>query len=321
MLTVRVATDLAECQALWVRAFPQAQITDLWEVRACFLRHFHRRPFFVLAEDTDGLCGLLPLSWVDEADCFGYFPGETWGGRTWLEQNRILARRPGVFEAMIEACPAPYDIRYLLPLDGESPHDRPVDEIGYLFIPPQFGYDIEAYYASLGHGFAKKLRKELRRFEAMDLAWRHDELADFDHMVRLNIERFGDSSYFADARFTGSFRDLMHLFRARGWLRMTTALIGGEPAAVDMGVAYGGTYTLIAGGTHGDYKGVAKVINLHHIAWGCQQRFDQLDFLCGDFSWKPLFRLTPRPLYRITNPAVVPEHPEHSEAPEPASAL
>lgn len=315
MLRIRLATDLAECQALWERSIPRATLTDLWEVRACFQRHFRRPPCFVVAEDAAGPCGLLPLSWIDEAGCYGCFPGETWAGKTWLEQNRIVARDPGVLARMLDAVPGPYHLRYLLPGGGVS-RAAAVDEIGYLFLPPSHGCDLERYFGAFGHKFAKKLRKELARFNAMGLAWRHDDLDDFDGMVRLNVERFGETSYFADERFRESFRDLMHLAHVRGWLRMTAVLVGGEAGAIDMGCIYRGAYTLVAGGTHGDYKGIAKVINIHHMAWACEQRLAEVDFLCGDFGWKPLFRLTPRPLHLLSNVAPVADEPIAAEVTE-----
>jgi hypothetical protein len=36
---------------------------------------------------------------------------------------------------------------------------------------------------------------------------------------------------------------------------------------------------------------------LHHLRRACDERLDCVDFLCGDFAWKPLFHLRPRPLF------------------------
>jgi len=306
MCTTRVVTDLAECQALWRRVMPVEALTDLWEVRECFQRHFQRPASFVVAEDGDRVRGLLPLSWIEESNCFGCFPGETWEGKTWLEQNRVPADSPAVLASMLARCEAPYHLRYLLPPDGVagggvSGGGAVVDEIGYLFLPPRYGFELEAYFGQeLSHKFAKKLKRDIRRIEELGVSYRLDELGDFDHLVRLNVERFGQRSYFADQRFRESFRDLMHLLHRWRCLRVTTVLIGGEPAAVDMGCVYRGVYTLVAGGTHGDYKGVAKLINVHHMQRACRERLRQVDFLCGDFCWKTLFRLTPRPLYLLS---------------------
>ena len=318
MDAIRVVTGLAECQELWRRAVPPESMTDLWEVRACFQRQFQRPPCFVVAERGGDVAGLLPLSWIEESGCFGYFPGETWEGKTWLEQNRLVARDSGLLEAMLARVPGPYHLRYLLPL-GDIPEEEQVaDETGYLFHPPRYGYDIEQYFGEFSPKAARKVKRAIAAVEDLGVVYRYDELSDFGHMVRLNCERFGERSYFADARFRESFRDLMWLLHERGWLRMTTVLIGGEPAAVDMGCLCRGAYTLVAGGTHGDYLGVAKVINMHHMQRACRERMSQVDFLCGDFSWKTLFHLAPRPLYLLSNVAADAEHAGCAEAGEAA---
>ena len=139
-------------------------------------------------------------------------------------------------------------------------------------------------------------------FLSARLTLRRDDPADFDALVALNLSRFGERSYFADERFTRGFRDLLALAQERGWLRMTALLDRDEPVAADLGCVYQGVYTLLGGGTHGDYPGIAKVINLHHLERACEERFTQVDFLCGDFGWKTLFHLTPRPLYLIAGP-------------------
>ena len=291
-----------ECQHVWRRTVPAESFTDVWEVRECFQRHFRRRPCFVVAESDAGVCGLLPLSWLEESGCWGYFPGETWEGKTWLEQNRIPHRDEGALEALLTDCPTPYHLRYLLLLDAPAPGGRVVDEVGYLFFPPRYGYDIENYFLSeFSRKAAKKVKRDIAAIEDLGVTYRYDDMDDFEHLVRLNVERFGERSYFSDPRFRESFRDLMYLLHQRGWLRMTAAVIGGEAAAVDMGCVYRGVYTLVAGGTHGAYKGVAKLINVHHMRRACEERLEQVDFLCGDFSWKTLFHLTPRPLYLLSS--------------------
>lgn len=300
MYSLRVIRDQDECEGAWRRSVPQESIWDLWEVRACFHRHFQRPSFFIAAEANAGLCGLLPLSWIEEAQCYGYFPGETWQGKTWLEQNRILAQDPDVFQGLFSQCPSAYHLRYLLPTDTVPEGAKAVDEIGYLFLPPQYNFDIENYFREFSHRTAKRLKRELAAIEELGVQYRYDDLSDFEFFVRMNIERFGTLSYFSDPRFLEGFRSLMGFLHERGWLRMTTVLVGGDVAAVDMGCIHRGAYTLLGGGTNAGFPGVAKLINLHHMRRGCEERLESVDFLCGDFKWKTLFHLTHRPLYLLS---------------------
>jgi len=311
--TVRTVTDQAECESVWRSAIPEESVWDLWEFRDCFQRQFQRPLLFLVADGDQGTAGLLPLSWVQEAGCYGCFPGEAWEGHTWLEQNRLVACDGGALTALLANCPAAYHLRYLLPLESLPETEHVVDEGGYLFLPPRYDYELENYFQEFSHKSAKRVKKELAAVESQGVEYCHDNFSAYDHLVRLNVGRFGERSYFADDRFTESFRDVARLLEERDWLRFTTLRVGGEIAAVDMGCVYGGTYTLLAGGTHADFPGVAKLINLHHMRRACEERFDQVDFLCGDFSWKKLFHLTPRPLYLLTNPPAVAGNEPHVE--------
>jgi CelD/BcsL family acetyltransferase involved in cellulose biosynthesis len=153
------------------------------------------------------------------------------------------------------------------------------------------------------------MRVELDRLKARGVSWRHDCFADVDRMFRLNLENFKEYSYFRDSRFLRAFENLASWLQAKDMLRVTTVLIGGEVAAVDIGAVWNATYTVLAGGTHPEFAGVAKLINLHHLEWACQQRFAEVDFLCGEFNWKNRFHLTPRPLFQIWNQQALAEGP------------
>ena len=310
----RVLTDVDECRRTWQRAFPADRITDLWDVRDCFHQHFGNRPHFLVSETADGVTDLLPLCWIEEFGYYGYFPGETWQGKTWLEQNRIIATEEGVVDDLLGRSTAARHLRYLLPMEN-APDGRPaIDETGYLFRPPPYDFDVENYFQEFSRRSAKRLRREIAALEDRGLRYRLDDASDFDILVRFSLERFGSLSYFDDPRFRGSFRSLLHFLREREWLRLTTVIIGDEIAAVDMGCLYRGVYTLLAGGTNRDFPGVAKVINLHHIRRACRERLQSVDFLCGDFSWKKLFHLTPRPLYLLSNAAAKAHEPSCSRS-------
>lgn len=301
MPRIRFVSEMEECRQIWQHVMPAESFADLWEVRYCFQRHFRNRPNFIVAEDGEGICGLLPLSWIEESRCYGYFPGETWNGKTWLEKNRIYSRGDTQPSDLLAQCSSPYHLRYLLPHSGRLHAELAIDEIGYLFLPPHYDFEMQNYFREFSRKSIKQIMREVAAIEALGVAFRYDDDADFDRMVEMNISRFGTDSYFYDARFKEGFRSLASFLKEKGWLRFTTVLINGEPAAVDMGCVYRGVYTVMAGGTSGRYQGVAKLINLHHMQWACQQRLARVDFLCGDFHWKKQFHLIPRPLFLFSN--------------------
>ncbi|UCE24450.1 MAG: GNAT family N-acetyltransferase [Candidatus Zixiibacteriota bacterium] len=303
MYRVRTVTDIGECRELWQRLMPTELVSDLWEVRDCFHRHYNHPLHFIVAEESGAVKGFLPLSWNEETGQYNYFPGETWEGKTWLEQNRIIAGSEEILNTMLATLDGPYQLRYLRADDyWGGTHER-VDEIGYLFVPESYQYDMNRYFETFSHKTAKRLRKELTGWDSRALEWRYNQPEDFEILCQMNISRFGNLSYFHDLRFLESFRSLMHLLRERDWLRIVTIVVDGEPAAVDLGSLYNGMLTMLAGGTGAGFPGIAKLINVHHMTYACEHKLDSVDFLCGDFNWKTLFHLTPAPLYLIEGPA------------------
>ena len=302
MLEICSETAVDTCRQLWEYFIPPLQLTDLWSVRECFHRNFKRELFFITAKDDGNPVGFIPLSFVSEKAYYGYFPGEVWNGKTWLEQNRIIVSDRNVLEQILNWLNKrgkSYFLRYLIDNQHFCPDTASVDETGYLFRPGSVGFDIDSYYDLFSGKSIKKIRHDSDEIYKKKVEIYTNRTDDFDLMVRMSLGRFGDDSYFSDKRFLESFRDLRDHLHEKGWLKMTTVLIGGEPAAVDMGCVYQGVYTLLAGGTHGDYPGVAKVINLHHIREACREKYEKVDFLCGDFSWKKIFHLSPDPLFKV----------------------
>jgi hypothetical protein len=299
MRRVRSTSDLEECRLLWQQLMPEELVSDLWDVRCCFHSQYGHRPHFVVAEDNGRVEGFLPLSWNQETGQYNYFPGETWEGKTWLEQNMIIADNRETLNAMLTSLDKPYSLRYLKNNRCWSRNDEQVDEVGYLFLPETYGYDADRYLDSFSHKSAKKLRKEVATWDCHTIEWRYNQPDDFDELCRMNRERFGRLSYFDDQRFLESFRSLTSYLHDRRWLRMATIIVDGEVAAIDLGSLYSGMLTMLAGGTNSRFPGIAKLINMHHIQFACENRLDSVDFLCGDFNWKTFFHLTPAPLYLL----------------------
>ena len=305
MLNISVHNDLDAAKHLWLRHWPQTCLFDLWSVRDCFQSQFNQPPYFLVATQGGIFRGMLALSWIDETMSFGHFPGEVSHGQTWLEQNKILASNPSVFRALLDHVPAAADIRYLNSapyLTGESGAE--IDETGYLFFPKDYDYSFQTYMQCFSGRSRKKIGRELDCLTAGGVTYRHDCDADVAHMFRMNLESFKEHSYFADPRFLTAFEHLAAWLRDNGLLRVTTVLIRGEIAAVDIGAVWNDTYTVLAGGARPDFPGVAKLINFHHLEWSCHRRFRVVDFLCGEFNWKNRFHLTPRHLYKIVKPEI-----------------
>ena len=308
--------DVDTCRDLWQTLIPQESLFDLWDVRDCFRRHYGGQPLFLVARQAGRVIGLLALAQIDESSRWGCFPGETWMGKTWLERNRLISASPDVSRALLDRCPPETHLRYLS-TDNTLVGALTVDEIGYLFMPEQWGYSTETFWAAFSGKSRKRLQREKDALACRGVDLRRGVHDDIEIMFELNRRSFGSRSYFFDDRFYRGFRDLITWLSGRGCLEITSVLIEGTVAAVDISAVYRNACTVLAGGTHPDFLGVAKLINAAHIEWACQQKFSEVDFLCGDFGWKERFHLTPRPLYQYTSPTWSLD----SEAPEEAELI
>ena len=298
MSGVRYITKLDECRNIWQALMPRETLTDLWAVRASFHEHFKRQMLFVIHETKGVADGLLPLSFVEECGAYAYFPGETWLGLTWLEQNRIVAANSDVLYRLLEAVPEPFNIRYLGG-DGGFDAGLETDEIGYLFHPADCQYRLESHLAELPAKRRSQYKKTVHEFETRGYKLRVNHLPDFREMISMNLAAFEENSYFRDRRFRDGFRRLAQWLNQNGLMRLVSVLVEDKIAAVDFGAIHNGVYTVLAGGVNREFPGVAKLINLHHLAFACEQKMQEVDFLCGDFGWKSKLHLRPRPLYRI----------------------
>lgn len=295
---LRTVSDLVEMERLWRACMPSETVFDLWEVRAAFHACYQRPLRCIEGYGVSGERIFLPLCWVDEISAWCFFPGETWSNKTWLEQNRLFLG--GLTKERLAAeLGADFHLRYVIG-SAEAACESTVDETGYLFHPPAHRCDIRQWWSQFTLRRRKKIRKELLAFQ-YQVDVRNTVEDGFDLLVAMSLGRFGSGSYFSDPRFRDGFLRMLNVLSKMGLLRVTTILIGNTPVAVDFGSVYRNRYTLLAGGTDSRFPGVAKLINLRHLEWACEQQLDEVDFLCGDFSWKPLFHLTPRPLYLFTS--------------------
>jgi hypothetical protein len=301
MVRIRICDEPEACAVLWRKLWPQTCFFDLWPVRLIFAEAFARTPYFLVAEQQQEPVGMLALCLLGEERQFACYPGEVWQGKTWIEQNRIPVREQEMRDALLEAIPGPAYLRYLTPESApvSCASTFVVDEENFRFFPRLHGYSFEGYMQEFSGKSRKNLCREQDRLQKPGVAYRYNDFNDIESLLTMNLAAYGDYSYFADARFLQAFVRLFGWLAEQNMLRITTLLIGGEVAAVDAGAVWNGQYTVLAGGTNGEFPGVAKIINFHHIAWACAERLEVVDFLCGDFGWKKRFHLQPCPLYKL----------------------
>jgi hypothetical protein len=304
MIRKKVVTNPEACRALWDKLTVRRNVSDLWEFRDCFQKHFKNKPHFVVLEDDHGVAGLLPLSHLDDKDTYVLFPGETWNGKTWLERTQLCTRDPDLLGDLLDAAPERTYLRYLECDEKSLIPYLDLDETGYLFHPPEIGFDMKNYFQRFVWKKLKAIKKEIEGMLGSGCSWHVNCLTDYDIMVDMSVATFGKSSYFYDPRFTEGFREVLRFLSRNGWLRLVSLEMGNKTVAVDMAAVYRGTYVVLLGGTDPEFRGVAKAMNMQHLEFACEQRLSRVDFLCGDFHWKKLWHLDPQPLYKYVSPAL-----------------
>jgi len=71
MIRKKVVTNLEACRALWDKFVVRRNVTDLWEFRDCFQKHFKNAPHFILLEDEQGVLGFcLCPTWKTKRSMF-----------------------------------------------------------------------------------------------------------------------------------------------------------------------------------------------------------------------------------------------------------
>jgi hypothetical protein len=304
MMRIGFVTDLDLCEDLWHAYVEPRLISDTWGYRLCFHRHFKNDVRFLLIEDSQGVAALLPLSYVRQTEMFVAFPGEVWNGKTWSERNPVYFREPQFLFEVLHACPDRTYLRYLeFSFDGLL-SGADLDELGYVLYPGELGYDVDRYIQRFSRKRFKDINKTIGSLLGREHRFHINRLNDFDLMVQMSVNFFGTNSYLHDPRFRESLRDLMYALHRTGRLHMVSLDIEGRTAAVDLGALHNNIYTVFLGGTDPLYLGVAKVMNMHHIRFACEQRLAKVDFLCGDFHWKKLWHLNAEPLYKYVGSAL-----------------
>ena len=296
-------TDLDQCEKLWKKLITPKHISDLWEFRLCFHNHFQHKPFFFVLEDQKGISGMIPMSHVENIDTCFLFPGEMWNNKTWLERTPVYIRDGCSINKLLNTCPDNVYLRYLEVPYEKLPSGFSEDETGYVLYPGNMGFNIDEYFKRFSHKKIKAIHKVIHSYLDSGCEFFYDRVEDFDSLVEMSLQQFGNKSFLYDERFRNGFRDALDFLQKRKMLRITSVVIDGELAATDIGAVFQGIYTVFMGGTDSRFPGIAKLMNMGHIDYAFRERINKVDFLCGGFHWKLLWHLDPEILYEYkTNP-------------------
>jgi hypothetical protein len=297
-----VIADPYICEKLWKTYIPEKTVSDLWEFRMCFHQHFRNHFRFFIIEDRNDILGLLPLSYIDDLNTHAFFPAEIWNNKTWLERTPIYAENHQTFTELLLSCPESIYLRYMENAGEYMPEQMELDEIGYVLYPARLGFDKANYFKRFSNKKIKCILKNIKSITDIGVKFHINRTADYELLVDMSIERYGDNSYLRDIRFRNSFRDIVTFLHKSGYLKMISLELDGKTVAVDIGALYKGVYTVFLGGVFSCIPGLAKVMNMYHIDYALNNRVLKLDFLCGDFNWKKLWHLDQEPLFKFLSP-------------------
>jgi hypothetical protein len=302
MIERRAVTDPYLCERLWRTFIPTRSISDLWEFRMCFQKYFKNRFYFHVMEEGGNIYGVLPLSHIDSMDIMTFFPGETWKNKTWLERTPIYAINQDILYRLLSDLTERTYLRYI-EFDPEYlPEQTAADETGYVIYPGQLNYDRGNYRARFSNKKFKSILRDVNTILDMGATFHVNRTDDFELLVEMSIERYGEESYLQDDRFRNSFREVIRFLNQKGYLRMVSMELEGKTMAVDVGAIYNGVYTIFLGGIFSRVPGLPKAMNMNHIDYALKNRVYKVDFLCGDFNWKKLWHLDEEPLFKLVSP-------------------
>lgn len=195
MYKLKIVDDTEECACIWKKHWDAASIFDLWDVRNCFVESYKRDNVFVVLENDGGIEGVLPLSWMGESNFYSFFPGESWHGKTWLEQNKVFAVDNNVFQILIDNIPGPAHMRYMSANSLYFNENLTFDESNYHLYLGEFDYSFDGYMQKFSSKSRKNLSKEVSKFYEMGAKLKYNNLNDIDSLFEMNLAAYGEGLY------------------------------------------------------------------------------------------------------------------------------
>lgn len=289
-IIIKEITDLKEAEEAWKKLSPNETIFDDWDFRIIYYNFFNYPIHFYAGFDGDELVGLLGLQYTEHKKCLEFFGGG------YFDDNKLLVK-PGYEET------APIffsQIKMSASLQFMKQNYEGVDGITLqdqrYFLPIEGFSSSSEYIEKMWSGKSKQnFKAQIRKLEANDIKIVEDDFSNYEKMVELNINRFGEDSSFKIPYRTEFFKKAMEKFQ----FHTIGIFVNGKLESVGLSAVYNGIYNGLNSGTNPEINGLGKYLVLKKIDQAIKTGSKIYDANVGDLGWKESFKFEKRPQYKF----------------------
>jgi CelD/BcsL family acetyltransferase involved in cellulose biosynthesis len=305
-VTLDVVHDLAELREDWTRlADASGNLFSTWEWADVWWRHLgDARPLHLVAarDDSGAVFAILPLYLARGRPRTLRFVGHGPADRLApVAAPEDRSRAAAALREALDSGLADWQVAVLDRLPGEEGWPALLGEGAFRTEPSPVldpeGRDWEAFLASRSKNFRDQVRGRERKLgRKHEIAYRLTEDrarldADYDALVRLHRERWGEES-----RSFVPPRDQLHReFAAaaleRGWLRLWTLDVDGRPGAAWLGYRFGGAEWYYQAGRDPalEREAIGFVLMAHTVREALNEGVSEYRLLLGGEAYKDRF--------------------------------
>lgn len=291
MFVIRVVTELEEARRVWDLLSPKQNIYEDWDFRFVFYKYFNYPLRFYVGEENGEIIGLLALQENTNVECLEFFGG------SFMEDNHTLIKSgfekyiPEFYEAIKERAKLE-DIIY----DNEF---VPMDFLENKYVIDLRGLNnIEDYLKkTFSSKTRSKLRKKIKRIEAIKFVVVDNRYADIDALMQFNRKNFGVESSFNKPHRQQIYHDLAgSSFK----VVMISAEIDEKLEGVSFAIKFENTFvSLNAGVNKTDFEDLGNVMLLKRIEKAINLGCNVYDAGLNDLGWKKQWHLKQIPQYKF----------------------
>jgi len=292
-LTLKVHSDIEECNLLWEKFSPKKSLFDLWDFRYAWHQGYNYMPYFYTLYDGKEPLGVLPLYY---SKCNKRYE---WFGTNWMEDCSFFVKDDKLVELFLFIAPYPIHLnaipqKYLDKMGrfGKVTNDDPKNEK-------------EVYkYSTIDElllSFNKKHRYNLRSsfIKIQDMSPRVIETIGnnpqlMEVLIKMNIDQFNtgileDESDLVLPERADTYRNIVKnsgVYKTK----FIQIYIQNYLAAIDFVILYKDTYYSIKGGNDvRRFDGIGNYIIYYEFEDIIRNKFSKINSLQIDYGWKHRF--------------------------------